>query len=206
MRLPQPPLEYLVTSSQVALESFELARLNRTANLRKEMREILEEWVQMEVDARLARWILECRRSQTGTSHLSAPSTLIAASNLAEPVGLESELYAQDVSDLSERWRADVQAPVATPAKKCRPSKHAVAALRLLEQLASRASESPAVPCDGQKVVKEGNGSSLGCSESREGIEGCGNSSVRAVAGYRSRLRAVSSLRPIRFFGSRHRT
>ena len=59
----QSPLEYLITSSRSSLEGFELARLNRAANLKKELRQILEEWVQTEADARLARWVLECRRN-----------------------------------------------------------------------------------------------------------------------------------------------
>jgi hypothetical protein len=60
----RPPLEYLVSCSASALESMELARLNRASNLRKEIRQILEEWINSEVDARLARWILEFRRTQ----------------------------------------------------------------------------------------------------------------------------------------------
>lgn len=64
MRAPQPPLEYLVNASQSSLEAFELAQLNRSANLRKELRDILDEWLQTEVDVRVSRWILECRRAQ----------------------------------------------------------------------------------------------------------------------------------------------
>jgi hypothetical protein len=73
-----PPLEYLVTSSQAALETFELSRLNKSANLRKELRDVVEEWIEAEIQSRLARWILECRRTQDaasdmGLSELSAP-------------------------------------------------------------------------------------------------------------------------------------
>jgi hypothetical protein len=59
------PLEYMVTCSKSTLESLELGRLNQVSNLRKELRQVLEEWIDCEVDARLARWILECRHSQT---------------------------------------------------------------------------------------------------------------------------------------------
>jgi hypothetical protein len=63
-----PPLEYLVTSSQAGLENFELVRLNTIANLRKELGDLVEEWIEAETQSRLARWILECRRTQDSTS------------------------------------------------------------------------------------------------------------------------------------------
>lgn len=68
-----PPLEYLVTSSQAGLENFELVRLNTIANLRKELGDLVEEWIEAETQSRLARWILECRRTQGSASdpHLS---------------------------------------------------------------------------------------------------------------------------------------
>jgi len=59
-----PPVDFLVSSSNTSLEEFELARLNKAANLRKELREIVDEWVDAEVDGRVARWILECRRAE----------------------------------------------------------------------------------------------------------------------------------------------
>jgi hypothetical protein len=52
------PLEYLFTSSYASIESFRLSRLNAVANLRKELHEIFEEWVEAEVQARLAQWLL----------------------------------------------------------------------------------------------------------------------------------------------------
>ncbi len=63
-----PPLEYLVTSSQAGLENFELVRLNTIANLRKELGDLVEEWIEAETQSRLARWILECRRIQDAAS------------------------------------------------------------------------------------------------------------------------------------------
>src|SRR5579862_8806736 len=52
------PLEYLFTSSEASIESFHLSRLNTVANLRKELLEVFEEWVEAEVQARLAQWLL----------------------------------------------------------------------------------------------------------------------------------------------------
>jgi hypothetical protein len=68
----RPPLDYLATCSQMSLEGVELSRLNRAANLRKEFEEILDEWIDSEVDALLARTILEWRRRQDVPSSASA--------------------------------------------------------------------------------------------------------------------------------------
>ena len=64
MAVTRPPLEYLATCSKVALESFELSRLNEASNYRKEVQQILQGWIDTEVDARLARWILESKQAQ----------------------------------------------------------------------------------------------------------------------------------------------
>ena len=63
MGCTHPPLESLLTFSQNRLEGFEHSRLNRISNLRKEFREIVEEWIEFEIEARLARWILEGRQA-----------------------------------------------------------------------------------------------------------------------------------------------
>jgi hypothetical protein len=64
MGATRPSLDYLATCSEMSLESVELSRLNLAANLRKQFEEILEEWIDTEVDARLARAVLELRRTQ----------------------------------------------------------------------------------------------------------------------------------------------
>jgi hypothetical protein len=63
MGASRPPLDYLTTCSQTPLESVELSLLNLAANPREEFLEILDEWIESEVDARLARSILEWRRN-----------------------------------------------------------------------------------------------------------------------------------------------
>ncbi len=80
-----PLLEYLVTSSEAALETFELARLNKSANLRKELRDVVEEWIEAEIQSRLARWILDCRRTQAGRSDVdpSGASANLSAKTVA---------------------------------------------------------------------------------------------------------------------------
>jgi hypothetical protein len=73
------PLPYLATCSEMSLESVELSRLNRAANLRKEFHQILEDWIDSEVDARLARSLLEWKREQetvggSQMAHAPAPA------------------------------------------------------------------------------------------------------------------------------------
>lgn len=77
MSVTRPPLDYLATCSQMSLESVELSRLNLAANLRKEFQEILNEWIESEVDARLARSILEWRRAQD--TAVDAPEPILEA-------------------------------------------------------------------------------------------------------------------------------
>jgi len=70
------PFEYLLTSSGASIESFHLSRLNAVANLRKELHELFEEWVEAEVQARLAQWLLARKNSET----LAAAGSITIAS------------------------------------------------------------------------------------------------------------------------------
>ncbi len=75
----QPPLEYLVASSQSSLESYLLSRVTKLAELRQEIRKLVNEWVQTQGDERTARWILKYRStdiSRSATSPSRALSTL----------------------------------------------------------------------------------------------------------------------------------
>lgn len=74
MGATRPSLDYLIASSQMSLESMELSRLNLASNLRKEVLQILEEWIDSEVDARLARSILEWRRAQASGTRGRSPA------------------------------------------------------------------------------------------------------------------------------------
>jgi hypothetical protein len=70
------PFEYLLTSSSASIESFRLSRLNAVANLRKELHELFEEWVEAEVQARLAQWLLARKNSE----NLAAAGSITIAS------------------------------------------------------------------------------------------------------------------------------
>jgi hypothetical protein len=62
MKTTKMMLEYIASCSKTSLESFELARLNDRANLRKQMIEILDELIEVDVQARIAEWVLVQRR------------------------------------------------------------------------------------------------------------------------------------------------
>jgi hypothetical protein len=54
-----PPIDYLHTASRSSLQSFELARLNHAANLRREIAVLIDQWLEETAEAMLARWMLE---------------------------------------------------------------------------------------------------------------------------------------------------
>ena len=54
-----PPLEYLRAASRTSLQSFELARLNHAANLKREIAALIDQWIQEISEAMLARWLLD---------------------------------------------------------------------------------------------------------------------------------------------------
>ena len=83
MRKKSAPFQYLLECSQMSLEDFELARLDRAANLRKQLRDIAEEWVEAEVEAQLAHWVRGNRRrsvERTESIRLSAENTRLCLS------------------------------------------------------------------------------------------------------------------------------
>ena len=171
MRAPQPPLEYLVTASQASLEAFELAQLNRSANLRKELRDILDEWLQTEVDARVSRWILECRRAQNDdASSLPAPprgpvrirQLALAFLPQADPPGTRSAQIPAQASNENEKCppesrvsgvfcpsqdillpiTSSMTSPISLTMPSPMTSKDAFASLRLLEKFLARPAQS----------------------------------------------------------------
>ena len=62
-----PPLDYLKEASNSSLESFELARLNHAANLRREIGSLIDQWVTETSEAMLARWMIDHRRTHQAT-------------------------------------------------------------------------------------------------------------------------------------------
>jgi len=56
---PEPPWEFLLSASRNSLQSYELSRLSHAANLRKEIGALLDQWVEENACAMLARWLIE---------------------------------------------------------------------------------------------------------------------------------------------------
>jgi hypothetical protein len=53
-----PPIDYLRSASRSSLHSFELARLNHAANLKREIAVLIDQWLEETAEAMLARWML----------------------------------------------------------------------------------------------------------------------------------------------------
>lgn len=71
----QPPWEFLFAASPYTLHSYELSRLNHAANLRKEIGGLLDQWLEKNACALLARWLIEQRdRSVRESLHAGAPA------------------------------------------------------------------------------------------------------------------------------------
>ena len=62
-RRTAPPFEFLEKASKQSLASFELSRLNHASNLREEIAELLDAWLEEQAAALLARWLLERHRA-----------------------------------------------------------------------------------------------------------------------------------------------
>jgi hypothetical protein len=56
-----PPWEFLLSASRNSLQSYELTRLSHAANLRKEINALLDQWLEENASAMLARWLMEQR-------------------------------------------------------------------------------------------------------------------------------------------------
>lgn len=58
---PEVPLEFLLDSSNAIVGEYELSRLNLAANLKKELRAIVERIIDETAEARVARWLMDNR-------------------------------------------------------------------------------------------------------------------------------------------------
>ncbi len=58
-RSAQPPWDFLLSASKNSLQSFALSRLAYAANLRKQIAIMIDQWIEENTAAMLARWLLD---------------------------------------------------------------------------------------------------------------------------------------------------
>jgi hypothetical protein len=68
----QPPWEFLLSASRNSLQSYELSRLSHAANLRKEITQLLDSWLEENTAAMLARWLMQQRETSAARDHGAA--------------------------------------------------------------------------------------------------------------------------------------
>src|SRR6202011_5483815 len=78
----QPPWEFLLSASRNSLQSYELSRLAHAANLRKEVAALVDQWVEENSSAMLARWLMAQREQPTRPSE-PLPTEKVAETRLA---------------------------------------------------------------------------------------------------------------------------
>jgi hypothetical protein len=96
-RSTQPPWEFLLSASRNSLQSFELSRLAHASNLRKEITALIDQWMEENAAAMLARWLLE-QRDRSGR----APEMLSDAESRTNGVHPVSDNFLAD-RDASQR-------------------------------------------------------------------------------------------------------
>src|SRR5258708_37721167 len=70
----QPPWEFLLSASRISLQSYELSRLSHVSNLRKEIGALLDQWMEENSAAMLARWLMEQRERPSPTQEVASPN------------------------------------------------------------------------------------------------------------------------------------
>lgn len=65
---PRAPWEFLLSASRTTLQSYELSRLSHAANLRKEILELPDQYLEEKTSALLARWLIG-QRETSGDGH-----------------------------------------------------------------------------------------------------------------------------------------
>ena len=86
-----PPVEYLRAASRASLQSFELARLNHAANLRREMAALMDQWINEMSDAAVARWMIEHHQSLSENSPAASETLSTFPDVSADPVSDPTE-------------------------------------------------------------------------------------------------------------------
>lgn len=67
-----PPVDFLLNASPRSLQDLELASRNRASNLAKALKVELDDWIEQEATALLARWMLTNRETLLGGKVIGA--------------------------------------------------------------------------------------------------------------------------------------
>lgn len=105
----QPPWEFLLSASRNSLQSYELSRLSHAANLRKEIGALLDQWMEENACAMLARWLIEQRERPPRVSEHAQGEGLFSSNGHAAPNSLPSSAP----HSVSDNVFADRPAPLA---------------------------------------------------------------------------------------------
>jgi hypothetical protein len=88
----QPPWDFLRSASRASLQSYELSRLSHAANVRKEIVQLLDVWMEETSAALLARWLMDEREQSAhgsaaacGCAARPRPPRPVSDNFLAEP-------------------------------------------------------------------------------------------------------------------------
>jgi hypothetical protein len=65
----------LLTASRNSLQSYELTRLSHAANLRKEIGTLMDQWLEENSSAAVARWLIDQREHTARTCEIPSAST-----------------------------------------------------------------------------------------------------------------------------------
>ena len=79
-----PPWEFLLSASRNSLQSYELSRLSHASNLRKEISALVDQWVEENSSAMLARWLMEHRERETPPLEPAIAQSAVASASASD--------------------------------------------------------------------------------------------------------------------------
>ena len=107
----QPPWEFLLSASRNSLQSYELSRLAHAANLRKEIGALLDQWMEENACALLARWLIEQRERPPRVSELTPGEGLLSSHGHSPPSSAPVCVPSPIAHSVSDNVFADRAAP-----------------------------------------------------------------------------------------------
>jgi len=121
-----PPLDYLKEASRASLQSFELARLNHAANLRREIGALIDQWIKESSEAMLARWMLDQRASPREPAPPAPDMFQTIFDNPPDPLH-HSQSIASEIVPASPRFSDSRQPTRGTVARKLQRNRSSAA-------------------------------------------------------------------------------